>query len=191
LTIPDYEKTSGSVAQGLAADRILHGPRARLLVLPDAAWGASETANGERYLREEVRRGARKIPVLAYVEYQSAVEASRAGDKARAEEHLRRALRFDPDYANAYFALARLDFTRLRPDAPVYLIQGVLSLAKTYGGQARLAVNAASTLSYVLLVLNLVVCVAFSIKYLPYAAHKLGERVRKRYNAALPARRAT
>lgn len=157
-----------------------------LLVLAGPARGTDETANGERYLREEVRRGARKIPVLAHVEYQSALEASRAGDKERAEEHLRRALRFDPDYADAYFALARLGVSRLRPDAPVYLIQGVLSLGKTYNGQARLAVNAASTLSYVLLVLNLVACVAFSIKYLPYVAHKLGERMRKRFNAALP-----
>lgn len=156
------------------------------LTLAGAANGSDSAANRERYLRDDIRRGARKITVLAHVEYGLAGEAAKAGDKDGAAEHLRLALRYDPDYSDAYFALARLSLTRFRPDAAVYLIQGAISLGKTFGGQARLAVNAASTLSYLLLVLNLVVCVAFSIKYLPYTAHKLAGRMRKRYNAALP-----
>jgi tetratricopeptide (TPR) repeat protein len=156
------------------------------LALAGAANGSNSAANRERYLRDDIRRGARKVTVLAHVEYDLAGEAAKAGEKEKAEEHLRLALRYDPDYSDAYFALARLSVTRFRPDAAVYLIQGVISLGKTFGGQARLAVNAASTLSYLLLVLNLVVCVAFSIKYLPYVAHKLAERMRKRCNAAFP-----
>jgi tetratricopeptide (TPR) repeat protein len=156
------------------------------LALAGAANGADSAANRERYVRDEIRRGARKITVLAHVEYGLAADAAKAGDKDKAEEHLRLALRYDPDYSDAYFALARLSLVRIRPDAAVYLIQGVVSLAKTFGGQARLALNTASTFSYFLLVLNLVVCVAFSIKYLPYVAHRLAERMRKRFNAAFP-----
>jgi len=156
------------------------------IVLAGAAQGSDSSSNRDRYLREEIRRGARKITVLAHVEYELAADAARAGDKDRAEEHLRLSLRYDPDFSDAYFALARLSLSRFRPDAAVYFIQGVLSLGKAFGGQARLAVNAASTLSYILLVLNLVVCVAFSIKYLPYVAHKLSERMGKRFNAACP-----
>ena len=156
------------------------------LLLSGAARGSHDGANRERYLRDAVERGARKITVLAHVEYGLAGQASKSGDKAEAQEHLRLALRYDPDYSDAYFALARLSLSRFRPDAAVYFFQGVVSLGRTFGGQARLALNAASTLSYVLLVLNLVVCVAFSIKYLPYAAHKLAERMRKRFNAAFP-----
>jgi Tfp pilus assembly protein PilF len=156
------------------------------LALAGAANGGDSAANRERYLRDEVRRGARKVTVLAHVEYGLAAEAAKTGDKDQAEDHLRLALRYDPDYSDAHFAMARLSLVRMRPDAAVHLIRGVISLGRTFGGQARLALNAASTLSYVLLVLNLVVCVAFSIKYLPYTAHKLTERMRKRYNAAFP-----
>lgn len=156
------------------------------LALAGAANGSEAAANRERYLRDEIRRGARKITVLAHVERALAAEAAKAGDKDEAEKHLRLALRYDPDYSDAYFSLARLSLSRFRPEAAVHLTQGVISLGKTFGGQARLAVNAASALSCLLLVLNLVVCVAFSIKYLPYAAHRLAERMRKRHNAAFP-----
>jgi Tfp pilus assembly protein PilF len=156
------------------------------VVSAGAARATPESANLDRYLRDEIRRGARTIAVLAHVEYGLATEAAAAGESDRAEEHLRTALRYDPDYSDSYFALARLYVKRARPEAGVYFVQGLLSLGKTFRGQARLAVDTASTFSYILLVVNLVVCVAFAIKYLPYAAHKLAEWFRKRYNAALP-----
>ncbi len=70
LTVPHHEKTQSPVPPALAVDRILHGPscshrspsRARRT-------GPIRTANRDRYLRDDIRRGARKITVLAHVEY--------------------------------------------------------------------------------------------------------------------------
>ena len=149
----------------------------------EPSWAANQTANRDRYRREQVSSGARKIPVLAQLEYRSALDLVAKGEKNQAEDHLRQALRYDPDYSDAYFALARLKFSRFQTDAPVYLIQGVHLLGRTFRSQRILAVNGTSTVAYVLLVLNLVVCIAFSIKYLPYVAHKLTERLQRRFNA--------
>jgi tetratricopeptide (TPR) repeat protein len=148
--------------------------------------GADHTANYDRYGADQVARGARTIPVLARLEYQSAQDLLTKGEKEQAEDHLRRALRFDPNYSTAYFALARLEIGRADTDGLVHAIQGVYSLAQTFESQRRMAVNGASLFSYVLLLVNLVVCLAFSIKYLPYVTHKLTEWLQRRYNAALP-----
>lgn len=154
-----------------------------ILVSPRTASAARDTASRDRYRHEQISNGARTLPVLAEIEYRSALDLAAKGDRAGAEEHLRQALRFDPDYSDAYFALSRSRAARLHTDAPVYLIEGMLSLTRTFRNQRLLAVNATSTIAYVLLVLNLVVCVALSIKYLPYAAHKLTERLQRRFDA--------
>jgi tetratricopeptide (TPR) repeat protein len=147
---------------------------------------ATEAANRDRYRLGEISRGARKVPVLAFLEYRSALGCVGRGEKDQAEEHLRQAIRLDPDYASAYFALAKLRLSQFRPDAPVYLLEGLHALGTTFRSEGILAVNAAATLSYILLVLNFVVCLAFAIKYLPYVAHKLSERLEKKFNAAFP-----
>lgn len=153
---------------------------------PRTALGADESANRDRYRIEQVSRGARKIPVLARLEFESARDLAAGGDRDGAEERLRRAIRFEPDYAEAHFALARLNLARFRSSGLVDLTQGLRSVGKTFRSQSRLALNGVSLLSYVLLAVNLVVCIAFAIKYLPYVTHKLGERLRNRHNAAFP-----
>lgn len=145
-----------------------------------------ETVHRDRYLLEQVSRGARTVPVLARLELQAARDLAGRGDKEAAERHLREAVRLDPHYARAHFELARLNIGRLDPGGLVDLAQGVLSLTATFRAQAVTAVNGASWLSRVWLLTNLVICLAFSIKYLPYVAHKLTERLRTRHHAAFP-----
>jgi tetratricopeptide (TPR) repeat protein len=156
------------------------------LLTAEAAAGVDESAARDRYRAEQVSRGARAIPVLARLEYESAVEFAAKGDTDAAEKHLREAIRFDPDCAEAHFALARLNFGRFDSGGLVDLMQGVYSATRSFRNQGRLALGGSAFLSYVLLVVNLVVCLAFSIKYLPYLTHKLSERLQKRYNAAFP-----
>ncbi len=152
----------------------------------EKARGAGETSNHDRYRTEQVSGGARKIPVLARLEYQAALDLAATAERDQAEDHLYRALGFDPNCSAAYFALARLELARFDPNGLVHVIEGFHSLGRTFKSQSHLALNGASFLSYVLLVVNLVVCLAFSIKYLPYVTHKLSEKLQRRYNAAFP-----
>jgi tetratricopeptide (TPR) repeat protein len=147
---------------------------------------AAEEAYRDGYRRQEIARGARKLTVLAQLEYRSAIERIESGERDEAVEHLLQAIRFDPEYAPAYFALSRTALLRLDIDAPVYLIQGVSVALGNFRKQSALAVGSVSALAYILLVLNFIVCTAFAIKYLPYLAHKLSERLERRFNASLP-----
>jgi len=184
MTIPTMR--SNSFAHHLSWRRIAFCTVLVLAIVaaPEPASAANQTANRDRYRQEQLSSGARKLPVLAQLEYRTALDLAAKGERALAENHLHEALRLDPDYSDAYFALARLNVMRFQTDAPVYLLQGILSLGRTFRSQRILAVNGTSTVAYVLLVLNLVVCIALSIKYLPYVAHKLTERLQRRFNAA-------
>ncbi len=138
------------------------------------------------YRSEQVENGARKIPILAQMSYRNALAALDDGDKVQAEKQLLLAIRYDPDYSDAYFTLARIKALSLQPDAPVYLFQAVESLWRTFRTQKLLAVNGAAAVSFVLIALNLLACLAFAIKYLPFVAHKLSETLEKRFNTAFP-----
>ena len=86
---------------------------------------AGVSANRDLYRSEQVINGAGKIPVLAQMSYRNALAALENGEKEQAQKHLHLALRYDPDYTDAYFTLARIKATQLKPDAPVYFIQAI------------------------------------------------------------------
>lgn len=143
-------------------------------------------AGASLYRSEQLENGARKIPILAQMSYRNALNALEEGDKVQAEKQLLLALRYDPHYTDAYFTLARIKLLGLKPDAPVYMIKAVESLWQTFHAQKLLAVNGAAALSLMLIALNLLACLAFSIKYLPFVAHKLREILGKRFNTVFP-----
>jgi tetratricopeptide (TPR) repeat protein len=145
-----------------------------------------EAINRDAYRRDQIARGARKIPLLAQLAYRDALVSLEDGNRNRAEKHLHQALRFDPHYTDAYWTLARLKFMQLDIEAPIYLSQALQSLWWSFRNQKLLALNGAATIAFVLMTLNLVVCFAFSLRYLPYVAHKLREFLKRRFNAVLP-----
>lgn len=156
------------------------------LAAPAAEAGAGVSANRDLYRSGQVINGARTIPVLAQMSYRNALNALKNGDKDQAQKHLHLALRYDPDYTDAYFTLARIKATKLESDSPVYFIQAVESLWRTFRTQKLLAVNGAALLAFLLIALNIVACFAFAVKYLPFVAHKLRETLEKRFNTVFP-----
>jgi tetratricopeptide (TPR) repeat protein len=142
--------------------------------------------NRDLYRSEQVTNGARTLPVLAQIAYRNALADLENGDSESAQKQLRLALRYDPEYSDAYFTMARIRAVELEPDAPVYLIQALEALLRTFRTQKLLAVNGAAALTFLLIALNIVACFAFAVKYLPFIAHKLREFLGKRFNTAFP-----
>ena len=153
---------------------------ARVESRPDGA------VNRDAYRHDQVTKGARTVPVLAQLAYRDALASLENGDRNRAEKQLRQALRFDPHYTDAYWTLARLKSIQFDMDAPIYLAQAIGSLWGSFRNQRLLALNGTAMFALALITLNLVVCFAFSVRYLPYVAHKLGEFLKSRFNAVLP-----
>jgi tetratricopeptide (TPR) repeat protein len=154
-----------------------------LLVAPAENASAADTAG---YRNDQVSRGAPRLPVLARLSYRDATVALSEGHRDAAMEHLRRAIAYDPNYPDPYFTLSRVTVVDLDIEAAVLLARGVAAMWRNFPSQALVVVNVVVITPYVLMLITLIVCFAFSVKYLPFGAHKLREFLQTRFRASLP-----
>ncbi|MFQ5512052.1 MAG: tetratricopeptide repeat protein [Candidatus Krumholzibacteriia bacterium] len=147
---------------------------------------ADRGANIARYAQTEIRDGARTLPVLARLAYREAIAELRNGNTAAAEKKLNEAVRYYPNYADAYFTLSAIKLRQLEIDSTIYLVQAFVAMWKDFSSQRHLVVNAVVFIPYVLFLTSCIVWVAFAFKYFPFAAHKVQEFLRSRFRAAAP-----
>jgi len=147
----------------------------------------SSRANPEQFAAHteaQVATGAVSLPLNAEVEYAHALAAIRKGDLAAAKKRLESSIALAPTFTDSYFTLARLEARRLSPDAFFWLVQGVVVSAHSFEAQSAFAVNAAIILLLMFLIASGVVWIALAIRYLPFLAHRLGEWLKRRFNAS-------
>ena len=145
---------------------------------------SSVPANLAAYHERQVNQGAKKLPVLARLAYRDAILELREGHTERAEEYLTQALTFYPDYPDVYFTLAGIRLRQFNFEATVLLVQGVGALIRDFHSQSLLVVNIFVFIPYLLILVSLITCIAFAIKYLPFAAHKVREFLQTKFNSA-------
>jgi tetratricopeptide (TPR) repeat protein len=156
-----------------------------LLAAPADALG-TEQENLTRYRDTQLSAGAKTLPTLARLAHLQAVSLLRDGKRQEAEAAFLQALAYDPQYAKPYFFLALLKARQFDPEAGLYLSRALFAIGRSFKTQSMLAVNATLIIPYILILLSLIVCVAFGVKYLPFAAHRLREFLQYRMRAALP-----
>lgn len=157
-----------------------------LLALTAADALASESENIARYRRQELRAGAKTLPVLSRLAYRDAIASLGSGNMELAEKQLLESLDYDPQFVDPYFTLAQVKLRQIDPDAAIYFVQAFVTIAKSFRTQSLLIINLFVAIPYVLILVCLIVSVAMTGKYLPFAAHRLKELLQKRFHAALP-----
>ena len=153
-----------------------------LPALPPNAAASQE--NIARYNHQQVLAGASDLPVAARMLYRDGTEAIKAGDDARGEELLWRATKLDPDYADPYFTLARIRALKFDFEAVILLGNGAASMWRNYSTQSLLMLNAAAFLPYILVIVAMIVGLALTLKYMPFAAHKIQELMTNKLKAS-------
>ena len=146
--------------------------------------GFADSANLARYTNAQVRAGAVTLTLPAQIEYRYGVQALKRGEAEAAEKHLKNALALLPSYPDAHFTLARLYATRFSPDAVYHLAQGVMAILSNFDAQSAFAVNAGVMISLVFLLALAIVWISLTMRYLPFLAHRIGETLKRRFNAA-------
>jgi tetratricopeptide (TPR) repeat protein len=130
--------------------------------------------------------GAQTYPLSAQLKHRQALQALESGETDKAERLLAEAFELDPGYAGAYFTLTRIKARQLSSDTFYYLSKALIAVFSSFHYQRLLVLNTVLFLFYYIAVLASVICLAFSVKYLPFVAHKLKEMLVKRFNLALP-----
>jgi tetratricopeptide (TPR) repeat protein len=149
----------------------------------DAGFAGSE--NLTRYTTGQVRAGAVTLTLPAQLEYRYGIQALKRGEADEAEKHLKNALALLPSYPDAHFTLARLYAARFSPDAVYHLSQGVMAILSNFDAQSTLAVNAGVMIALVFLFALAIAWISLAMRYLPFLAHRIGETLKKRFNAAV------
>jgi tetratricopeptide (TPR) repeat protein len=108
------------------------------------------------------------------------------GDAHSAEKLLMQALEMDPSYPDPYFTLARLKARQFSSDTFYYFTKAVATLVNNFRYQRLLVLNGILFSLLAATLIAAIFCVAFTIKYLPFTAHKLAEMLENRLNAAFP-----
>jgi Tfp pilus assembly protein PilF len=150
----------------------------------DAGFAGAE--NLTRYTYAQVRAGAATLTLPAQLEYRYGIQALKRGESEAAEKHLKSALALLPSYPDAHFTLARLYAARFSPDAVYHLTQGVTSMLSNFDAQSAFAVNAGVMVSLVFLLALAIVWISLAMRYLPFLAHRIGETLKNKFNAAVP-----
>lgn len=151
-----------------------------------AALGAARTDANAAYVRNQLQWGALSLPLVAQLEYRAALESAATGDVDRAEQHLTSALEFAPDFPDACFAMSKLKFRHFDPDALYFFVRGVTALAHNFEAQSLFALNLLLIGALALIVAASIVLLAFALRYLPFVAHRLAEKLDRRWRAAMP-----
>ena len=139
-----------------------------------------------QYNRAQIQWGATTLPLGAQLTYRAAEHAIQNGDLDLAVRYLEEAIKLDPQFSDAYFTLSKVKCRKLDPDALYLFVMGFRVVLGRFSSQSLLAVNAIVLGALVLMVLTMIVCMSFAIRYLPFLAHKIAEFLRRRLNAALP-----
>ncbi|NIO00922.1 MAG: tetratricopeptide repeat protein [Candidatus Latescibacteria bacterium] len=134
----------------------------------------------------QVYRGAQTLPLLAQLTHQKALKALRSGDSQRAEALLMETLELDPNYADPYFTLTKIKAKQFSSDTFYYFSKAIITLLTKFHYQRMIVVNAILFLLFIASLLASIICVAFLIKYLPFAAHRLREALSKRFSTSMP-----
>jgi len=156
-----------------------------VIVAPAQAQQAG-SENLAQYEEIKLATGAKTLPVLARLAGRDASILLRTGDLEGAEKKLQQALAYDPLYIKAHLWLSFVKLRQLDPEAAVYLIEAVSAIGQSFRAQTFLLLNVVLAIPYVLVLVSLIVCMAFGIKYLPFAAHRVREFLQARLRAALP-----
>ena len=149
-----------------------------------AAAALAGPADLARYQEWELHNGAVTLPVAAAVEYRYALASLEQGNREEARQHLQNALALRPRFPDASFTLARVYARDLNPEAVYYFVQGVVITATSFESQRLFAMNALTTLAFVLIVASAIVWIALAARYFPFIAHTVAESLRTRYNTA-------
>jgi tetratricopeptide (TPR) repeat protein len=159
-----------------------------LITVPSIISGKiSDAENLSGYQREQISLGAPTFPVLAQQAYRAALKDLRAGRPAEAEKQLKRAQELDPNFPDVYFTLARIKLTQFSSDVLFYLVKAFSLIAGQFRYQSLLLINTVIVIILLLIMLSGIFCIAFMIKYLPFAAHQLKEILKTNFKAAFPA----
>jgi len=156
-----------------------------LLATPANA-GNTESENLSQYRVAQLSAGAKTLPTLARLAHLHAVTKLREGKRGEAEAALLQAVAYDPQYVRAYVTLTLVKARRFDPEAVLYAGQAFSAIGRSFKTQGMLALNTVLIIPYILILVTLIVCVAFGVKYLPFAAHRLREFLQFRMRAALP-----
>jgi tetratricopeptide (TPR) repeat protein len=108
------------------------------------------------------------------------------GDIQTAEKLLIQSIEMDPNYPDPYFTLAKIKVRQFSSDTFYYFTKAVVTLLKNFRYQRLLVLNGIlfSLLAFALIAA--IFCITFTLKYLPFTAHKLAEFLEGRFNAAVP-----
>jgi len=138
------------------------------------------------YRQEQISLGAQTFPLAAQLLKERADREIRRGDRIAAEKLLMQALEMDPNYPDPYFALAKIKALRLSADAFFYVTKGFTILFKNFRYQRLLVLNGILFLLLTAALVAAIFCVAFTLKYLPFTAHKLAEKLDGSFHVAFP-----
>jgi tetratricopeptide (TPR) repeat protein len=142
--------------------------------------------NLARYERTQVQWGATTLTLPAQIHYQFALAEAEKGNIEAARANLEQSIALDPQFPDAYFTMSWLQFRSFDPDALFNLVAGIKTVWKSFHAQSLLVVNVLLIAVLLLVMVASIVCIAFAIRYLPFAAYRLAEAVDTRFNAALP-----
>ena len=153
-----------------------------------AADGQQSSAGHTNYTaRLDLRpTGAQTFPLTAQLSHRRALQALESGNTEEAEQLLVKALEMDPGYAGPYFTLTRIKAQQLSSDTFYYLSKALITVATNFHYQRLMVLNAILFFLFFAAAMASVFCLAFTIKYLPFVAHKLKEMLVKRFDIALP-----
>jgi Tfp pilus assembly protein PilF len=152
-------------------------------------WASAESPDRYHiagYRHDQLAAGAKTLPLAARLAYRDATAELGKGNKEAGERGLLEAVAADPQYIDPYLTLARVKLLELDPEAAVYLLQAVSAISRNFSAQSMLALNLAVAIPHVLTLVCLIVCLALSIKYLPFAAHRVRELLQGRMRSSMP-----
>ena len=149
------------------------------------AHAGEREANIAAYERAQVQWGATVLLLPAQLEYRTALEKQREGDKEAALVHLERAIALAPHWPDPQFSIAGIKFRSFDPDALYYLVGAFKSLWLDFHSQSLLVANFLIIGLLVLVVASTIFCIAFLVRYLPFVAYRLSEVLEKRTSAAM------
>jgi Tfp pilus assembly protein PilF len=138
------------------------------------------------YREEQIARGAQTFPLAAQLLQERALRTLQEGDPRAAEKMLVQASEMDPNYPDPYFTLAKIKARQLSSDTFYYLTRAVATLLDNFRYQRLLVLNGILFTVLGAALIALIFCIAFTLKYLPFTAHKLAEILERRGNIALP-----
>jgi len=144
------------------------------------------SAQEESYKKLAIMDGAKNFPLLAQRVYREALEKLQSGDVKQGKELLLYAVELWPDYADAYFTLAKITALRFDGESLLYFTRALKSLLKNFHYQSLFTVNAVLIMLLLVVALAGIYSTALAVKYLPFSAHKMRELLENKFKVSKP-----